>query len=152
MRLYARGSTLSNDLTDQEAQTLLDYVATNFGARERTARPKPDPNSRLPRTLVQGEATKYMAVEYELPIADAEPHEIAVDSEGNGWVSQRRGGHLGRLDPKTLVYTQVAPPPAQSNFLRLNGIRSGPNHKLWLMDGGPNRRWLSYDTRARERL
>jgi Carboxypeptidase regulatory-like domain len=34
MRLYARGSTLSKDLTDQEAKVLLDYLATNFGARE----------------------------------------------------------------------------------------------------------------------
>jgi virginiamycin B lyase len=150
MRLYARGSTLAKDLTDQEAKVLLDYVATNFGARDRTARPKPDPNSRLPRTLLQGEATKYIAVEYELPIRDAEPHEVAVDSDGNGWVSQRRGGHLGRLDPKTLVYTDVAPPPAPSKLLRLNGIRNGPNNKLWVMDGGPNRRWLSYDTRSRE--
>lgn len=150
MRLYAQGSTLAKDLTDQEAKDLLDYVATNFGARERAARPKPDPNSRLPRTLLQGEAAKYIAVEYELPISDAEPHEVAVDSEGNGWVSQRRGGHLGRLDPKTLAYADIAPPPAPSKFLRLNGIRSGPNNKIWLMDGGPNRRWLSYDTRARE--
>ena len=151
MRLYAQGSTLAKDLTDQEEKILLDYVAKNFsGSREGSGRPKPDPNSRLPRTLLQGEATKYIAVEYELPNPNAEPHEVAVDSEGNGWVSQRRGGQLGRLDPKTLVYNQIAPPLAQSKFLRLNGIRSGPNNKLWLMDGGPNRRWLSYDTRAKE--
>lgn len=150
MRLYAQGSTLAKDLTDQEAEVVLDYVATNFGARDRGVRPKPDPNSRLPRTLLQGEATKYIAVEYELPIRDAEPHEVTVDADSNGWVSQRRGGHLGRLDPKTLIYTQVAPPPAPSKFLRLNGIRRGPNNRIWLMDGGPNRRWLSYDTRARE--
>jgi virginiamycin B lyase len=150
MRLYAQGSTLAKDLTDQEAKVLLDYLATNFGSRERAARPKPDPNSRLPRTLLQGEATKYIAVEYELPIADAEPHEITVDAGGNGWVSQRRGGHIGRLDPKTLIYTDVAPPPAQSKFLRLNAIRIGPNNKLWFVDGGPNRRWLSYDATARE--
>jgi len=150
MRLYAQGSSLAKDLTDQEAKVVLDYLATNFGARDRAARPKPDPNSRLPRTFLQGEATKYIAVEYELPIPDAEPHEVTVDAEGNGWVSQRRGGHLGRLDPKTLIYTDIAPPPAPSKFLRLNAIRIGPNNKLWLVDGGPNRRWLSYDTRARE--
>lgn len=151
MRLYAQGSTLAKDLTDQEEKVLLDYVATNFsGARSGAGRPKPDPNSRLPRTLVRGEATKYIAVEYELPNPNSEPHEVAVDSEGNGWVSQRRGGHLGRLDPKTLVYTDVAPPPAPSKFVRLNGIRSAPNNKLWVMDGGPNRRWLSYDTKAKE--
>lgn len=151
MRLYAQGSTLAKDLTDQEEKILLDYVAQNFsGSREGGARPKPDPNSRLPRTLTQGAATRYIAVEYELPNPNAEPHEVAVDSEGNGWVSQRRGGHLGRLDPKKLLYTEIAPPPAPSKQLRLNGIRSGPNNKLWLMDGGPNRRWLSYDTKSKE--
>lgn len=150
MRLYAQGSTLAKDLTDQEAKVVLDYVATNFGARERAARPKPDSNSRLPRTLAEGEARKYIAVEYELPIANAEPHEITVDNSGNGWVSQRRGGHIGRLDAKTLTYIDVAPPPAPSKFLRLNAIRIGPNNKIWFVDGGPNRRWLSYDVSARE--
>ena len=150
MRLYARGSSFAKDLTDDEAKVVLDYLATNFGARERAARPKPDPNGRLPRTLLQGEAARYVAVEYELPIRDAEPHEVAVDSDGNGWVSQRRGGHLGRLDTKTLAYSDIAPPPAPSKHVRLNGIRTGPNNKIWVMDGGPNRRWLSYDTRARE--
>jgi mono/diheme cytochrome c family protein len=145
MRLYAQGSTLAKDLTDQEAKVLLDYVATNFGSRERAARPKPDSNSRLPRTLAEGEARKYIAVEYELPIANAEPHEITVDANGNGWVSQRRGGHIGQLNPKTLTYMDVAPPPAPSKFLRLNAIRIGPNNKIWFVDGGPNRRWLSSD-------
>ena len=150
MRLYARGSNFAKDLTEQEAKVLANYFATNYSARDRVARARPDPNSRLPRTLLQGDATKYMVVEYELPDATAEPHEITADSEGNGWVSQRRGGHIGRLDPKTLIYTDVAPPPAQSKLLRLNGIRIGPNNKLWFVDGGPNRRWLSYDATARE--
>ena len=151
MRLYAQGSTLARDLTDQEEKVLLDYAAMNFsGARAGAGRPKPDPNSRLPWTHLQGEATKYIAVEYELPNPNSEPHEVTVDSEGNGWVSQRVGGHLGRLDPRTLVYTEIPPPPAQSKFLRLNGIRRGPNNRLWLVDGGPNRRWLSYDTKTKE--
>ena len=108
MRLYARGSNFAKDLTDQEAKVLADYFTTNYNARDRVARVKPDPNSRLPRTLLQGDAIKYMAVEYELPDASAEPHEITADAEGNGWVSQRRGGKLGRLDGKSLVYSEVA--------------------------------------------
>jgi len=151
MRAYAQGSTLAKDLTDQEAKVLLDYVAANFsGSRAGSGRPKPDPNSRLPRTLLQGEATKYISVEYELPNLNAEPHEVTVDSEGNGWVTQRIGGKLGRLDPKTLVYTEIAPPAAPSKTNRLNGIIAAPNNKLWFIDGGPNRRWLNYDTKTRE--
>ncbi len=151
MRAYAQGSTLAKDLTDQEAKVLLDYVAANFsGSRAGSGRPKPDPNSRLPRTLLQDEATKYISVEYELPNLNAEPHEVTVDSEGNGWVTQRIGGKLGRLDPKTLVYTEIAPPAAPSKTNRLNGIIAAPNNKLWFIDGGPNRRWLNYDTKTRE--
>ncbi len=151
MRAYAQGSTLAKDLTDQEAKVLLDYVAANFsGSRAGSGRPKPDPNSRLPRTLLQDEATKYISVEYELPNLNAEPHEVTVDSEGNGWVTQRIGGKLGRLDPKTLVYTEIAPPAAPSKTNRLNGIIAAPNNKLWFVDGGPNRRWLSYDTKTKE--
>jgi streptogramin lyase len=150
MRLYARGSNFAKDLTDQEAKVLTNYFATVYSNRDRVARVKPDPNSRLPRTLLQGDATKYIAVEYELPDAAAEPHEITADSEGNGWVSQRRGGKLGRLDGKTLVYTEVAPPPGESKLMRLNGITYDARDKLWLVDGGPNRRFLSYDTRAKE--
>jgi virginiamycin B lyase len=151
MRAYAQGSTLAKDLTDQEDKVLLDYVATNFsGSRAGSGRPKPDPNSRLPRTLVQGEATKYIAVEYELPNLNAEPHEVTVDAEGNGWVTQRIGGKLGRLDPKTLVYTEIAPPAGTSKTNRLNAIIAAPNNTLWFIDGGPNRRWLNYDTKTKE--
>lgn len=151
MRAYAQGSTLAKDLTDQEAKALLDYVATNFsGSRAGGGRPKPDPNSRLPRTLLQGEATKYIAVEYELPNPNSEPHEVTVDAGGNGWVTQRIGGKLGRLDPKTLSYTEIAPPAGQSKTNRLNAIIAAPNNKLWFIDGGPNRRWLNYDPKTEQ--
>jgi virginiamycin B lyase len=151
MRTYAQGSTLAQDLTDQEAKVLLDYVATNFsGSRAGDGKPKPDPNSRLPRTLLQGEATKYIAVEYELPNPNAEPHEVTVDAEGNAWVTQRIGGKLGRLDPKTLVYTEISPPVGPSKTNRLNAIIAASNNKLWFIDGGPNRRWLNYDTKTKE--
>jgi streptogramin lyase len=150
MRLYAQGSNFAKELTEHEDKVVTDYLATNFGMREARARTKPDPNSRLPRTLLHGEATRYVAVEYELPDPTAEPHEVTADSEGNGWVSQRRGGKLGRLEYKTLSYTEVAPPAGQSKTMRLNGITYDSRDRLWLVDGGPNRRFLSYDTRAKE--
>lgn len=152
MRMYMEGSSVTVSMTDQEAATLLDYITKNFaaGTGGRAPRAKPDPNSRLPRTLVTGEGAKYLAVEYEIVTANTEPHEVTVDSEGNGWVTQRRGGKLGRLDSKTLSYSEVAPPPAKSNKVSLNAIWAAPNNKLWFMDVGPNRRWLTYDTKSKE--
>ena len=152
MRLYAQGSTLAKDLTDAEAKVLLEYVVANFsGSRSGSGRPKPDPNSRLPRTLLQGDATRYVAVEFEPPNLNAEPHEVTVDADGNGWVTQRLGGRLGRLDLKTLLYSEMDVPAGDSKTNRLNGIVAEPgNKRLWFVDGGPNRRWLVLDAATRE--
>ena len=114
MRMYAQGSTAAKPLTDDEAKVVFDYALANFSDTGAGGKGKPDPNSRLPRALLKGDATKYIAVEYELPNPAAEPHEVAVDADGNGWVTQRVGG------------------------------------KLWFIDGGPNRRWLSLDPKTQQ--
>src|SRR5215468_6953962 len=149
MTAYAQGSTIATPLTSDEEKALLAYLSTNYApAPGAVARAKPDPFSRLPRTLVPPESRGYIVVEYELPNARAEPHEVAVDSEGNGWVSQRVGGRLGRLDRKTLTYVEYEPPAANSPIVRLNGIRRGNGGELWMVDGGPNRRFLSFDPKS----
>src|SRR5262249_18724234 len=107
MTLYAQGSTVAKPLTGDEEKALLAYLSTNYAPTPGSAaKPKPDPFSRLPRTLLPPEARGYMVVEYELLNPRAEPHEIAADSNGNGWISQRVGGRLGRLDHETLAYVE----------------------------------------------
>lgn len=150
MRAYAEGSTAAKPLTDDETRIVLEYALANFSESGAGGRPKPQPNSRLPHALLKGEALKYIAVEYELPNPGAEPHEITVDLDGNAWVTQRVGGRLGRLDGKTLAYGEVAPPAGQSPTNRLNAINRAPDGRLWFIDGGPNRRWLSYDPKTKE--
>jgi virginiamycin B lyase len=150
MRVYAQGSTAAKPLSDEETKVVMDYVMANFSGTGGSGRPAPDPNSRLPRTLVQGEAAKYVAVELELPNNKAEPHEITVDLDGNAWVTQRVGGKLGRLDPKGFAYTEITPPAGPSQTNRLNAINRAADGKLWFIDGGPNRRWLSIDPRTEE--
>jgi len=150
MKAYAQGSTLATPITDDEEKVLLAYVSTNFGPAPGGPKPKPDPFSRLPRTLQPPEARDYIVVEYDLTNPRAEPHEMAVDPNGNGWASQRVGGKLGKLDPQTLTYIEYAPPPAASQTVRLNGIRRGNYGELWMVDGGPNRRWLSFDPKTEQ--
>lgn len=150
MRMYAQGSTAAKPLSDDEFHTVFDYVMANFSENNAGGRPKPDANSRLPRQLVKGEGMKYVAVEFELPNNTVEPHEVAVDLDGNGWVTQRVGGKLGRLDGKALTYTEIAPPAGTSPTNRLNAINRAPDGKLWFIDGGPNRRWLNYDPKTKE--
>src|SRR5439155_527023 len=140
MRLYIQGSNLAKDLTDDEAKVLLDYLTTNMSrSRGGQGLAKPDPNSRLPRTLMKGDQMKYRVVEFLLPKPEVEPHEIAVDAQGNGWITQRTGGKLGRLDVKTLEYKEFDPPPAASKTVRLNGIVSAPGGgQLWFVENAMN--------------
>ena len=152
MDLYSAGSTSSEELTAQEEQTLLDYLTEHFSptAAGSTPQPQPDPNSRLPRTLMTGLQRRYIAVEYLLPDPGVEPHEVSSDFDGGGWVTQRRGGKLGVLNPVTFEYAEVDPPTGPSQKMRLNGIVTGPNGTIWFVDGGPNRRFLNMEPRSRE--
>jgi streptogramin lyase len=152
MKAYAQGSTLATPITDEEEKVLLAYVSTNFGPAPGGPRPKPDALSRLPRTLLPPAERDYIVVEYELTNTRAEPHEMAVDPSGNGWVSQRVGGKIGRLDAETLNYVEYSPPAAASGTVRLNGIRRGNHGEFWMVDGGPNRRWLSFDPKTEQFL
>jgi virginiamycin B lyase len=145
MRDFAQAVANAKDLTDQEAKVAVDYLAANFPAEN-----KPDLNSRLPRTVLKGDAAKYTVVAFEIPTVGVEPHEITVDTKGNGWVSERTGGRMGKLDPVTLTFTEVAPPPAQSKAFHLGGIERGAGDTLWMVDIGPNRHWLNYDTKTGE--
>jgi streptogramin lyase/cytochrome c5 len=148
MKLYAQGSDLAKALTDVEEKVVLGYMVANFAPNPANARPKPNPLSRLPRSLQPEDARNYMVVEYELPNPRAQPHEVAVDNNGNGWVTQRVGGNLGKFDRNTMTYVEYSPPAAASNTVRLNAIRRGNHGEFWMVDGGPNRRWLSFDPKT----
>ena len=142
MRANMRGAKL-RDLTDEEAKTAIDYLSANFPPTG-----PPDLNSRLPRFLLEGKALHYRVVQYDISdtTQNAEPHDVAVDPHGNGWVGQRIG-KLGRLDPNTLDFTEVSipPGPARADAQRLGNPQIDAKGMLWVADG-PNGRWLSYDT------
>jgi streptogramin lyase/mono/diheme cytochrome c family protein len=133
------------DLTADEAKLAIDYLSTHFPP----TRPV-DLNDRLPRTLLEGKALRYRAVQYDISDTNvgAEPHDVAVDPHGSGWVSQRTG-KLGRLDPKTLEYTEVSIPAgvAADDGQVLGNLQIDAKGQLWVPDG-PNYRWLNYDINA----
>jgi len=131
------------DLTEQQYNTIVNYLSDKFGPLQPY-----DANSRLPRTLASGKAVNYRAVQYELADTHAEPHDVAVDPSGNAWVGER-AGKLGRLDGKTLEFTEVTTPPGQAAPDRqsLGNPQIDATGMLWVHDG-PNQRWLSYDTNA----
>jgi virginiamycin B lyase len=135
-------SAKMRDMTEDEGKLAIDYLFSNFGPLQAH-----DTNSRLPRTLLEGKALRYRAVQYDISDSDvgAEPHDVAVDPHGNGWVSERTG-KLGKLDAKTLEFTEVPIPagPAPANGQVLGNLQIDAKGQLWVPDG-PNYRWLNYD-------
>jgi virginiamycin B lyase len=53
----------------------------------------------LPRP--RGKATKVIYTEYDLPRPDAQPRDVAPDSDGMIWYSDSGSLYLGKLDPRT---------------------------------------------------
>ena len=145
-RMRARMRTAKiRDLTPDEAKLAVDYLSSNFSPLRQV-----DLNDRLPRTLLEGKALHYRAVQYDIVDTNfgSEPHDVAVDPRGNGWVSQR-SGKLGKLDPKTLEYTEVSLPagPALPDGQLLGNLQIDAKGQLWVPDGS-NFRWLDYDVNS----
>jgi streptogramin lyase len=131
-------------LSDEDAAALLDYAAENMPPMG-----EPDPNSRLPRELVEGEARNYRVVEYDLENLGAEPHDVAVDPAGIGWANQRFGGKVSRFDPVTYEYSEISPPMTYAPKARPGNLQISADGMMWLPDPH-ERRWLSYDTKTGE--
>jgi virginiamycin B lyase len=137
------------DLTDEEAKTVVDYLAANFSADA----PRADPNGRLSRTPLQGAATRYIAVDYAVPNLDSALHDITVDSQGIAWVNELNQYKLGRFDPKTYEFTEVSPPPGPKQLTALNHMGPpvrGAGDSIWMTEVGANRRWLQFDTKYQQ--
>jgi streptogramin lyase/mono/diheme cytochrome c family protein len=141
-RMRTRMSVASiPDLSDAETNAIVNYLAAKFPEVQPY-----DANSRLPRAVLKGKALQYRVVTYDLVNTHAEPHDVAVDPQGNAWVSER-AGKLGRLDGKTLEFTErdTPPGPAARDRQSLGNPQIDSKGILWVADG-PNNRWLSYDT------
>jgi len=144
----------------ENSDLVLGYLAKNFGPdtppdprvmKEWLLRPggPAHPNRNLPSKLLKGAAAKYVAMEFSLP-AGATAHDIAVDSQGIAWVSERNTGMLGRFDPASLTYTRVAVPPGKNSSVQLDAITIDSQDQIWFADDGPNGRILRYEPKSKE--
>jgi len=143
-RIHERGA---NDLTDQEQKIVVDYLATNFSDKA----PKAEPNGRLSRTLLKGDAAKYIAVDFQGPNTDAAFHDIAIDSQGTAYVNELNLYSLGKFDRKTFTFSEVRPPDlgAKPGTLAHMGPPAlGAGDTVWMADIGGTRRWLQFDTKT----
>lgn len=130
------------NLTEKDAAVLMDYLTANLPPM-----PEPDPNSRFPRTLMQGEAMNYRVVQYNIENKLAEAHDVAVDPWGIGWANQRTGGKISRFDPVTYEYREIGPPLYTAERARPGNLQISRDGIMWLPDPFETR-WLSYDIAA----
>ncbi len=147
MREYIKDAGV-HEVSDQEKATIVAYLTKNYSGQPGMANAMPDPNSRLPRTLLQGAAANYVAMDYELPRdPERDPHDLTTDPRGNAWIAERNGCCLAKFDPKTFTFTEIQP-PAGNVPSRLSSAIGKDGDKVWVQDTGHNRRWLSYDTKT----
>ncbi len=138
----------ARDITEEEKTTLISYLTKNYSGAPGTISARPDPNSRLPRTLVQGPAANYVAFDFELPRdPERDPHDVTTDPRGNAWMSERNGCCLAKFDPKTFTFTEIKLPAGKVDS-RLSSAIGHQGDLLWIQDSSHNRRWLSYDTKT----
>ena len=151
MRFYLQERRVP--LSDQEENTIVDYVSKHFGPdTPPLPRPPIDPNQHLPRTLLQGAEARYVAMELDLRDI-AGNHDIAVDSQGIVWVSEEKKGDgmLGRFDPQSFAYTRIAPPPAKFPRRGLYAIAVDSQDHVWFTaNDGPTAQWFQYDPRSEQ--
>ena len=107
------------------------------------------PNRNLPPSVLEGKASKYVAMEFSLPTGSA-PQDIAVDSRGLAWVSERDGGMLGRFDVNSMTYTRVLPPDGKNSKRQLHAVAVDPQDHVWFVDDGPNALIYQYDSSKHE--
>jgi virginiamycin B lyase len=139
-RMSAAGQTVVND---EDAKKIVDYLGEKFPPIQPY-----DSNSRLPTALQQGKGLKYRAVTYDLKDQYAEPHDVAADPQGNAWVGER-AGRVGRFDPKTLEFVELKTPPGPApEALQSLGNPQIDSHGIMWVPDGPNKRWLSFDTKT----
>jgi streptogramin lyase len=127
-------------LSDDETSALYEYVVENLPAIETP----PDPNARLPRTLMTADQRNYRVVQYDLPNIGSEPHDVAVDHNGHGWANQRVGGMVSHFNPDTYEYDEIGPPLYTRERARPGNLQITADGTMWLPDPFEIR-WLSYD-------
>ena len=131
-----------------------DYLAKHFGPDQPQDpriveqwfldRESPShPNRNLPARLLEGQAAKYVAMEFSLPAGSA-PRDLALDSQGGVWVAEQNTGMFGRFDQTSMAYARFSAPPGRDPKVRLSAITVAPGDDVWLADDGPNGRLLRY--------
>jgi streptogramin lyase/mono/diheme cytochrome c family protein len=83
-------------------------MLTKFLARVRGPESQDMPIRTFPRP--HGESTKVVVTEFELPRNLLMLHDAALDAQGNVWYTSHKTRYVGKMDPKTGIFTDYTIP------------------------------------------
>ena len=131
-------------ITDYEIEIMANYLAKNFNLNTPSLYDSPHPDSHLPITLLTGDEAKYVVMEMNL--GDALVGSYDIDQQGIIWVSEKTSGILGRLDPKTYLYSRIYTPPVNVTEEFFGGVAVDPEGMVWFSSNVvPDAQWFQYD-------
>ncbi len=98
-----------------------------------------------------GKAVHYRVVTYDLVNTHAEPHDVAIDPQGQclGLRARRQARPLRSARRSNSPSSTRRPARPRKDRQSLGNPQIDSNGILWVADG-PNNRWLSYDTNERQ--
>jgi virginiamycin B lyase len=89
------------------------------------------PLKTLPRP--KGKATHVIVTEYDLPRAEAQPHDVIIGPDGMVWYSDFAQQYAGFMDPKTGKATDIQLPLVKKGFPTGNlNLEPDNNGNMWL--------------------
>lgn len=144
MRNRPSGSGYSLRITDQERDTVVNYLAKHLGPD----RPPVDEDREVAKNWVKGDASKFVITEFDLP-SGARPHDVAVDSKGIGWVGEEALGMLDRVDPESLTLSRISIPKGTRRVEDAHTVVVDPQDRVWVA-GEENNRMVQYDPKTQE--
>ena len=83
-------------------------MLTKFLARVRGPESQDMPIRLFPRP--RGESTRVVVTEFELPRSLLMLHDAALDAQGNVWYTSHKTRYVGKMDPKTGIFTDYTIP------------------------------------------
>ena len=100
----------------------------------------------LPRP--KGRSTRAIVTVYDIPRQPSVIHDLDVDSAGNVWYGNTGWNYLGKLDPKTAMFSEYSAPTfaSPSSVEGLMDVQVDAEDHVWAVVQGP--KFARFNTRT----
>jgi hypothetical protein len=143
-RIHERGANDSDRRGTEDRRRLSGHELFGHGTKSRTQWPAVE-------NPLEGRRRQVHRHGFREPNHDAAHHDVVVDSRGVAWVNQLNVYALGKFDPKTYTFSQLAPPALGTKpgtLAHMGPPALGAGDSIWMADIGGTRRWLEFNTKT----